>query len=77
MNNALQSFINKNSTKAQQYHDIIEDMLESNRFRYAEDTLYGILKFIQENYSITEKQIEAVENIKNEPSSPNWDAPPF
>lgn len=52
-------------------------MLESNHFRYAEDTLVGIMEHIDANNSITDKQIEAVENIKAKPSAPDWDAPPF
>lgn len=52
-------------------------MLDSGYYRYAEDTLVGIRDFIDKNNSVTEKQIEAVENIKAKPANPDWDAPPF
>lgn len=77
MNQALSSFINKNENRAVKWQEIITDMLDSNDYRYAEDTLAGILEHIEANNSVTDKQIEAVENIKAKPSNPDWDAPPF
>ena len=70
MDASLEQFINKNSTRAEEYKDVIEDMLASgNRYTYAESTLVGILEYIEENDNITDAQIRVVGNIKDEPSN--------
>jgi hypothetical protein len=72
MSGVLEQFINKNSDKAEKWKDIIEEMFSSRRYDYADDTLEGIMDYIEENDSITDKQIEAVKNIKARPSQNNY-----
>lgn len=45
------------------YDSCIEEMLDEPALEWALETLEGILKWIQENQHITEKQIEALNNI--------------
>lgn len=69
MNNAVQQFINKGKESAELYKNIIERMLnDTDEYEYAEETLCGILDFINVEGRITEKQMEAVDNIKDKPS---------
>lgn len=42
-----------------------EEMLADLDFAFADDTITGILEWIEENEHITEKQEEAIENIAN------------
>lgn len=68
MNNALEQFINKNSDRAEEYKLIIEDMMgDYSSYHYAESTLLGILDFIEQNDNITDAQVKAVENIRDNP----------
>lgn len=46
----------------------IAEMIESERYDYAEDTLVGIAKWVEDNQHCTEKQESAVANIKSKPS---------
>ena len=66
--NSLEQFINKNSSRAQKYYEILEEMLKSGRYIYAEHTLADILEYIDENDTITDGQIEAIQNIREKPS---------
>lgn len=60
-----QRFLAKGRKQAAEYIDIIEDMLgDYSSYHFAESTLIGIYDFIQENGYITDKQVEAIENIK-------------
>ena len=68
MNNVLDSFINKNSERANEYREIIEEMMGQGRYSYAEQTLLGILDFIEEEDNITDAQVQAIENIREKPS---------
>ncbi len=69
MNDVLEQFINKNSKRGEEYREIIEDMMgDFSAYNYAEDTLLGILDYIEENDSITDTQVQAVENIREKPS---------
>lgn len=68
--NALDSFLNKNSRRAKAYTEAIEEMMGDSRWRYAESTLLGILQYIEDNDSVTDAQMQAVENIRAKPSSP-------
>ena len=62
---AVSQFLSKIETKAADYIDIIEDMLGNySTYGWAESTLVGIYDFIKKNGYITDKQIEAVENIR-------------
>ena len=70
MSNVLEQFVNKNSERAEEYKEIIEDMMgQYSAYHYAESTLLGILKYIEENDTITDAQILAVENIGEKPSN--------
>src|SRR3990167_1160748 len=67
--NAIDEFLNKNSNKAKEYEEIIEDMLRDGlKYNYAESTLIGILEFVERENSITDAQIKAVDNIKSKPN---------
>ena len=69
MSNELEQFINKNLARAEEYREIIEDLLgDYASYHYAEPTLLGILDYIEENDAITDAQIEAVNNIKEKPN---------
>lgn len=70
MSNVLEQFVNKNSKRAEEYREIIEDMMgQYSAYHYAESTLLGILEYIEENDTITDAQILAVENIREKPSN--------
>ena len=67
--NPVDVFIKKNQKLALKYLHIVEDMLGDNdSYGYAETTLAGIYDYIMFHKSITEKQIEAIGNIKDKPS---------
>jgi len=69
MEDILDNFIKKNSKRAMEWSNIIEEMLsDDDSYGYARSTLIGILDFIDANENITDGQIQAVENIKDEPS---------
>lgn len=68
----LEQFISKGQNRAEEYREVIEDMLgKHSRYGYAERTLVGILDYIEEEKNITDKQVEAIENIKNNPNKRN------
>ena len=69
MSNALEQFINKNSKRAEEYREIIEEMMGNyDAYHYAQETLLGILDYIEENHSVTDAQVGAITNIKSNPS---------
>ncbi len=71
--NPLEQFINKNSNRAEEYRETIERMLSRwDAYGYAEQTLIAILEYIEKNDTITDGQIQAVENIKGKPSKNAW-----
>jgi len=73
MSDALQEFLNKNSKRAEEYQEVIEGMMgDWERYGYAQSTLIGILEFIDEHNSITDNQVQAVENIRANPSKHAW-----
>ncbi|MHB9144684.1 MAG: hypothetical protein ACYC5Y_05035 [Symbiobacteriia bacterium] len=41
----------------------IKDMLDSGDYEWAEDTLEGILEWVERNRHVTDRQKEAVQNI--------------
>lgn len=58
-------FLSKKETRAAEYRELIEEMMgDYSRYGWAESTLLGIYDFINETGCITEKQIEAIENIR-------------
>lgn len=65
----LSKFLNKKGSRAIEYRDIIEGMMgDYGSYHYAEDTLLGILDYIEEVGDITDNQIFAVNNIRNNPA---------
>jgi len=63
--NPLEQFINKNSNRAEEYREIIEDMMgDYSTYHYAESTILNILEYIDENDTITDAQVQAIKNIK-------------
>ncbi|KKU05033.1 MAG: hypothetical protein UX06_C0004G0001, partial [Candidatus Giovannonibacteria bacterium GW2011_GWA2_45_21] len=47
--NPLEQFINKKAKRAEEYREIIEEMMvDYSAYNYAESTLLGILEFIDE-----------------------------
>jgi len=42
----------------------IEEMMDDDDFDFAYDTLSGIKDWVEENHHITERQTEAVNNIR-------------
>lgn len=70
MNNVLESFLNKNSDRAHEWQGVIEGMLNDDEgaFNYASDTLRGILEYVEESGTITDAQIQAIENIRDNPT---------
>jgi len=47
------------------YVDKIEGMISDGEYKWAEDTLSGILEWVEENGHITDKQMRAVDNIES------------
>jgi YesN/AraC family two-component response regulator len=67
--NPLEQFLKKNNERADKYHRIIEEMMSAYaEFHYAQDTLLGIMEYIEKNGSVTDAQVKAVENIRNNPT---------
>lgn len=61
----VSQFLSKRETKATEYIDIIEEMMgDYSKYNWAESTLLGIYDFIEKEGYITEKQIAAIENIR-------------
>ncbi len=70
MSNPLEQFINKNSQRADEYREIIEEMLGNySRYGYAQETLIGILDYIESSHSISNGQAQAIENIRSKPNN--------
>lgn len=73
MSNPIEQFLNKKSDRAEEYREIIEEMLgRYDAYGYAQETLISFLDYIDENKDITDAQIQAVENIKEKPSKNAW-----
>lgn len=75
--NAAEEFLKKKSVRAQQYVGIINEMFENPDYDYAFDTLSGIMDWVSDNNSITDAQVQAIENIKSNPSRFNAESEPF
>jgi len=67
MSETLNNFINKNNERAAEYLKILEDMLNSGNYIYAEHTLASMYGFIEKNGYISDSQITAINNIKKKP----------
>lgn len=70
----LQEFIDKKSERVVEYLAIIDEMLEDPEchYSYAEDTICGIQHYIEEYETITDKQVQAIDNIRSKPSQRNY-----
>jgi len=67
--NPLETFLNKHALRADKYRNLLEEMLaHQEAYSYAEKTLSGIWDYIDQYDSITDSQIEAIENIRLKPS---------
>jgi hypothetical protein len=61
-------FLQKGEDRAAEYIDILESMLgDDYHYGFAYTTLLGIYDFIEKHGYITEKQVEAVDNIRKSP----------
>lgn len=70
---ALRNFAKKNDERAAEWLATIEGMLgDYEEYGWAEDTLIGIYDYIMENNAITDKQIQAVENIRDANRKRRW-----
>ena len=49
----------------QEYIDMIDEMLLDETYEFATEMLLNIRDWVDEHKSITEKQVTAIENIKN------------
>jgi len=43
----------------------LNDLCADNDYEWANDTLSGIAEWVEENQHVTEKQIDAIDNIKD------------
>lgn len=75
--NAAEEFLKKKSVRAQEYVGILNEMFENPAYDYAFDTLSGIMDWVCDNNAITDKQVEAINNIKSNPSQYNESSEPF
>lgn len=67
----LDKFLKKSDDRAVKWLGIIEDMMgDYEKFGWAEDTLIGIYDHVMNNNSISDKQIEAVQNIRTAGENP-------
>jgi|LSQX01.1.fsa_nt_gb hypothetical protein len=70
---ALHNFAKKHDERAAEWLQRIEDMLgDYETYGWAEDTLIGIYDHIMNTNSITDKQIQAVENIRDAKNNRRW-----
>lgn len=61
----LDKFLQKHDKNAEKYRSLIEEMLgDYERFNWAEDTLIGIFDHVMNTNTISEKQMQAVDNIR-------------
>lgn len=68
MNNVLEEFLEHKSEGSEHYLEMVDEMIGSGMYSYAEQTLVGIYEFIEEHGYITENQKHTINNIKNKPS---------
>lgn len=76
MNEALGNFLKKKQAPAIKWKAIIEEMLgDYKSYHYAERFLVEMLDVIYESKSLSEGQIKAIENIRNNPAKFNERTP--
>ncbi|MEX2053937.1 MAG: hypothetical protein WD883_00055 [Candidatus Colwellbacteria bacterium] len=69
MDDPLKQFLSKGKARTEPYLELIDDLLNQyERYGYAGNTLMSIKEFIEESGTITDGQIRAIQNIKNNPS---------
>ncbi len=70
MTDVAQQFLDDQESEADEWRDRIMNMLDDEDYEYATDTLNGILEWVENNGSITDKQKQAIENIQAKPKDP-------
>lgn len=69
MSNEINNFLNRNIDDVIEIQRTLIDMIdEEYNYKYAEDTLRGILDVIERTGVVTSAQRRAVENIRRNPS---------
>lgn len=69
----IKAFLAKKEDRASKYLKIIEDMMgDYENYHFAEDTLIGIYDYVLANNDITDKQVQAVENIRASIGKRQW-----
>lgn len=68
MNDAINRFVSGKSELCKEWMDAIEEMLSSDNYRYATNTLEDIYEHIEKYNSVSERQIQAIKNIRSKPS---------
>lgn len=69
----IKAFLAKKSKHAEEYLKIIEEMMgDYETYHFAEETLIGIYDYVLANNEITEKQMQAVDNIRAGAKRNSW-----
>lgn len=69
MSKQIDNFLKRRERTATQYLEIIEEMLDSDEYSYAESTLTDIYNYVENGKYITDAQIKAVNTIKAKPDT--------
>lgn len=64
MDDVLKQFIKNKRGPVETYTVRIEEMMNDERYEFAQETLTGIYDFIIMNDHVTQKQMDAVDKIK-------------
>lgn len=64
MDDVLKQFIKNKRGPVETYTTRIEEMMNDERYEFAQETLTGIYDFIIMNDHVTQKQMDAVDKIK-------------
>jgi len=66
MSNELDKFLHRNIDKVLEWQSELIDMIDQpHKYGYADNLLRGILEYIETKGDITEGQIQAIKNVKN------------
>lgn len=69
----IKAFLAKKEDRAAKWLKIIEEMMgDYETYHFAEDTLIGIYDYVLANNDISDKQIQAVENIRTSVERRQW-----
>lgn len=66
---AVEQFNQERQSRADEWYDIIDGMLDDGFYQYARGTLEGIRDYILDNNNVTDAQIKAVKNIQEHPGN--------